>query len=219
MRQLSVFHPFVLPYVPGCTLPLADQAILSACIEFAADTQIIQKQSVDAVTLDVQDYDVEVPSQMALTSVLRVFFKNRRLAPVSLQNVDDGDAVRGLEFANAELPRQDPQLYFMRDANEAVISLYPVPAKTEANALTVRAAFEPTRNATSVEDVLFDSYAESIAHGAVARLLSMPGQPFTNPDMAMYCARQFSDAKGSAASQARSGQVAVSSRVRPVRFA
>ena len=219
MRAVDLFHPFVLPFAEGCSSPMASQAILSACIEFSSTTQLVQRTFADDVVAGWQDYDVETPSQMTLVRVLRVFYKDSLLTAAPLHAVSPGTAVQGAAIGDVDMHRAAaPAAYFMRDPAASEYSLYPVPTVSVTNGLTVRAAFAPTRTASQVDDVLFEDYAEQIAHGALGRLLAMPAQPFTDAKTAVRHLAAFRSAMASAMTLARTGQLVASSRVAPVRF-
>ena len=57
--------------------------------------------------------------------------------------------------------------------------------------LTLRMAYCPTRDSTSAPSFLFEDYAEVIAAGAVSRLLSQPGQTYSDPKSAQSYANAF----------------------------
>lgn len=79
------------------------------------------------------------------------------------------------------------------------VVLRDMPSTRIFNGLTMRFAVRPTRVSTRVDESLYNRWAEGIAHGAKARICVVPGQPFSNPDLAMFSAGQFrsaiSDAK------------------------
>lgn len=216
---LSKFFPYVIPHVPGCSDPFAEQVVRSACIEFCSATLLLQEISTATVLAGVSDYDIDIPPASALSKVLGVMYEDRWLSPASLENVRSAVALRG-EAGSAEPTSATPQVYFQKTPTSEAISLYPVPAQTVDNGLTIRAAFAPSRTATSVDDVLFDDWAEEIAMGAVSRLMQMPGQPFSAPaaQAALY-RKQFDAAVKQASVLARTGQIAASSRVQPQAFA
>ena len=56
-----------------------------------------------------------------------------------------------------------------------------VPAGSE---IRLRVVLEPTRDATALPDHVLDLYGETIANGTIASLMLLPGQPFSNPQMA-----------------------------------
>lgn len=219
MKALSDFLPFVLPSVPGCSDPMAEQAVLTACIEFASKSLIVQHTGSDNLVAGQTEYDVEQPSMQILVKVLAVFHLDTRLTARSREMVRSGYAARGDAVTGYTPPEGTPREWFCRNPSEAVVSLYPTPAEAAADALTIVAAYAPTWTATRVADILFTDYASDIAAGAIAHLLIVPAQPFTNPGLHKVHQDKFNAAMHSAANLARVGLGAASSRVQPVAFA
>ncbi len=219
MKALSVFYPYVLPYVPGCPNPMAKQAIRSACIEFAGRSCVVQNTQSESAIANQPNYDVEEPSGMTLVRVLAVYYGTRRLEARSREMVNNAVAARGENVGSETYATGTPNEWFNRDPAEPVVSLYPVPYAADTSAITIVAAHQPAHTATRVADILFDDYAEDIANGALARLLSMPNQPFSNPALAERHEKKFVDSMRQAAAIARVGLGAASSRVRPRSFA
>ena len=48
----------------------------------------------------------------------------------------------------------------------------------------MRVELKPTRDSTSVEDVIFEDWVEAIAAGALVRLQMSPAKPYTLPNAA-----------------------------------
>lgn len=219
MRTLTQFLPFVMPYVNGCTESMAEQEILTACIEFASRSCIVQNTQIEAAVSGQAEYDVEVPSQMNLVRVLAVYYRTQRLAAVSREMVTYSVAARGEAVDGVDAPIGTPREWVARDPSQALIGLYPAPDEDVVGAITIVSAHAPARSATRVADTLFDDYAADIGAGAVARLLSMPNQPFSSPMAAKGFRDQFNAAVGAANIIARVGYGAATSFVRPRRFA
>lgn len=219
MPALSAFYPFVLPYVDGCSLLMADQALVSSAIDFCQATSIVRQVWVDDAVAGTQDYDVQLPPQMVLTLVHKAFYKDRELPGIPFQQVPSAVALQGAGISNYELRTGDPRVYFMKEPQGSTISLYPVPSDTVTNGLTFSAAFAPARTATTLTQILFDDHAECIAYGAIARLASTPAQPFTNSQVAAQYGAMFASQKAEAIRLAETGLVRSTTRTKPVRFA
>jgi hypothetical protein len=219
MRAVTDFLPFVTPYAYGVSDPMAEQAIVSTCIEFCNATFLVQNTSWEDAVADQSDVDVEVPPMMTLAGVLRVYFKDVELTARARELVSRGSAARGSAVPTVTVPNGTPTEWFNRDPAEPIVSVYPPPADSEDAVFTLVAAHAPTRTATRVADILYDDYAEEIGAGAVARLLLMPAQQFTNPTAAIPYRQQFRAAVSAAATRARLGMGSATSRVRSVRFA
>lgn len=218
MRELSVFTRFIAPHVIGCPDPLIEEHALTACIEFAEETCIVQQTTVDAAVADLSEYDVEEPSMLELTRVLRVFHRRRLLKARSASEITDAAAASGETIVGEVVASGAPAEWFMRDPAQATVSIYPPPELSEDHAVTIVSAMQPTRDATRVPDDLYFSYARDIAAGATALLMMMPQQPWSNPQLAVVHRSTFNNAKARAAAMARTGFGAGSLRVRPRSF-
>lgn len=216
--KLSEFLPYLLPNVPGCPEPMAEQALRSACIEFCRISLLVQDVTTDSLVANVADYTVEVPTSNVLVKVLGVWVGDKELQPASVEMVSSGLALRG-PTVKETVTSNFPLVYFQKTPTSSDISLYPVPNEAYADGLAVRSAFAPSRTASSVADVLYTNWAEEIAQGALARLHAMPGLPFTNPGLAAAFSQMFAAATRRAANVARSGQLAAAARVKPASFA
>jgi hypothetical protein len=219
VKALSLFLPYVAPYVFDCSDPMAEQAVLSACIEFCQRTNFVQNTSSETTVVGTTDYDVEEPSQQELAKVLAVFYQGNKLKARSSEMVSYAPALRNEAIGEAEIATGTPTEWFNRDPAQPIVTVYPAPDAVLAGGITIRAALKPKRTATSVADTLFDDWAEDIASGAVARLMLTPRMPFTNAALAPVFRAQFNTACVKAAVMARVGAAAAASRVQPVPFA
>jgi hypothetical protein len=78
------------------------------------------------------------------------------------------------------------------------IVLRDMPTTRLFNALTMSIAIRPSRSSTSVDDSLFERWAEGIASGALARIYATPAQPFSSPELALARSAMFKAAKADA---------------------
>lgn len=217
MATLSAFLPYVLPHVPGCTDPLAEQAVRLTCIEFCTETMLVQDIVTATVVQGIQDYDM-TPSGLALVRILGVMVGDRWLEPLTTESIHSGVALRGVAIGDASVVRGAPTSYFQKLPTTDTISLYPVPDTTLPDGITVRAAYAPTVTAATVPDVLFNTWVEQISLGAIARLTSMASQPFFSAGTSAEYRTQFLLAVRAAGIQARSGKSAAASKVQSVGF-
>lgn len=181
MKNYTEFLNEVMPHVPGCPNEVAIAAIRNACVEFCEKTLILQRDHdlVDAVA-NQADYDLEPPSGYMVTKIVRAWYKSDPLNPAAPDGVTSVRVFNPLA-ENAD-GTGDPKNIFQKD--EHTFSVYPVPKETAPNAIFMRVALKPTRASTRIEDSIYEEYLETIAHGAKARLMLMPGKPYTNPDLA-----------------------------------
>lgn len=209
---LSVFYPYALPYVIGAPEPLLERAVRDACISFCEETSLIQEITVINVVAGRAEYEIDTPSMSKLAKVLRVFYRGEVITPSPTEMVTVGGAFVGTDAQSA------PKTYFQKTPTAAEITLYPTPDESVFGGIVVRAAYAPTRTATQVDETLFQDWAEAIGKGAAAMIMDMPGQPYSNPGMAMSLSAAFQAAVSSASIQARRGMVVTASRVQPRPF-
>jgi len=76
-----------------------------------------------------------------------------------------------------------PTAFALESARELVLA--PVPASSTA-ILKVRAVLVPDLDATEIDDRIYDDFGETILHGALFRLLRIPGKAWTNASMASF---------------------------------
>ena len=189
MISIDSFFSRVLPYVVGCSEPMARQAVLDSAIKFCDQSNVI-RQTVDAFSTvsGLVSYDLEAPNtQMRIARVLAVTV--------------DGVEIGGI--FEEDVPRLNSQsakptsFYTTRVNSELVVNMHPLP--DAAYSVIVTAAYAPTRAATSLENDLYNYYSEGIAAGAISKLAAIPNMPFSNDMLAakmeMEAAKHCSAAK------------------------
>lgn len=205
MTQYEAFFPYVLPEVPGVAEPVALLAIRNACIEFCEKSLILTRDH-DPVTIEpgVVDYDLSPPSGYLVVKVQKAWVENNQIDPVAPDFVRDA-AVYNRLFASYQSAPSTPTAYLQKE--ERLISLWPVADKQYPNGLTMRVALKPTRSSEKIDDVIFEEYAEAIASGALTRLMSSAGKPYTNLEMAVVHQAKFQQGINVARQRAGHGHV------------
>lgn len=203
-KALSLFYTFVAPHVHGCPEPMLDQALRHAAIEFCRRTNAHQTVEMQATHADEPDYDIDVPNGTRLTMILGVWHGAAKLDPVATDEVGNATALRG-DVGDETASEGTPRAYYQKVPSTPTISLWPVPDTTATDKLTIRAAFEPTLAATTLADLLYDYHAHDIAAGAIAYLMNLPGQVFSDPKLGSLYAGRFAVALGRAGPIARAG--------------
>lgn len=174
MISIDSFFSRVIPYVVGCSEPMARQSILDAAISFCDKTSIM-RQTVDAFSTvsDITSYDVETPnSQLRVSRILSVTIDGEEVAGIFEEDVPTLTARSAKPTA----------FYTTRNGSELLLNMYPTP--DDAYSVVITAAYAPTRSATSVEDDLYNYYSEAIASSAIAKLAEVPNMPFSNDMLA-----------------------------------
>lgn len=218
MKTIDLFFPLVVPYVPGCSDPMALQAIRHALIDFCQSSDLVQRIYSYDVVAGQDAYVVDVPDHMNMNRVLNIGWQGRWLSPIPPDAVPSDVVLLGQPVGLANPRAGDPEAYFQQSPSETTFRLYPIPDTDLAKGLTVKASYSPSQTALSMEDHLFDNWAEEIAAGAIARLLAMPGQQFTNVHAATVYRSQFRDGISDARRLKEQGYTQGSQRVAPRRF-
>lgn len=213
------FLPYILPYAPGASDPVAYQALRDAAIDFCRRSLIVQRVAAQNVVATTQTYTVTVPTDMQFNRLLGVGWNGTWLPSVSPDDVENDTVLQGATIGTNVPQSGSPQQYFQKTPTDVTFGLFPIPDTSLANGLTVKAAFIPTMTCTALEDVLFNDYAEALAAGALMRLVVMPNQPFTAPSMAPAYKAVYEAGVNEAKRQREHGKLTSNRRVRPVNWA
>ncbi len=211
MSAHAAFLDYVLPHVPGCTPEMALLEIKNTIIDFCEKSLILQ-QDHDPVTAtkDVIDYDLEPPSGYLVVKIMNAWYKGQKLDPMSPDQIETPSVYN--QQSGYLVNKGDPRGYLQKDAR--TFSLYPIPIETVPLSVTMRIALKPTRTLATIEDVIFDDYAEIIGHGAVSRLALSPGKPYTNRQLAADRQSLYIAGLNVARDRAQKGYVRSSKHVR-----
>jgi hypothetical protein len=212
MSAYEEFFPYVMTEVAGVPEPVAIMAIRNTCIDFCEKSLILNRDH-DPVTIvqGITDYDLEPPRGYLVVKVMRAWLDNRELSPSAPDFVTDA-AVYNRLYASYQSAPNMPQTYIQKQ--ERSITVWPVPDRKYKNGLTLRVALKPTRSSTEIEDLVFEDYAETIGHGAVFRLMSSVGKPYTNLDMAAVHKSLYEQGLNVARNRATHGNTRVDLRVK-----
>jgi len=165
-RDLTTLRDRLVMHAPNVALPVLDQAILDATLEFLKETRCWQCD-LDPFTVraNVADYDLDGwPTWARLDAVTRVRLGGNELRP-------------GIDFDFLEC--------------DMALRLLNTPSATTTNGLEVRVALTLPPDGTKLPERLCDDHAEAIAEGAKWRLLKTQGKTYSNPGAAQEAYTQF----------------------------
>lgn len=205
MANLSAFFPRLIPYAPGVSEPLAQQALLDAAIDFCERSYVVT-QDLDPMTLPAgtDTVELEPPTGTVVAAVTRAWFDERLL-----------QATPAAHVFNPFRPDGRPVEYYGAFIDDVYcLTVHPAPDETKPNALLVRVALKPSRSATTVPTLLFDHYADAIVDGALGILLAVPDQPFSNEAKAFAMAQMARSKAAQAKADSLRGRVQSSMRVK-----
>ena len=197
--QLIDFLPMVLPHAPGVPEPVAEFNLRLAAIEFCERTRCWRH--ILTRTINGQINNLIAPAYAAIHEFEHASWNGEPLQPVQFSDVAQEDMT-----ADQGQPK-----YITQVAPDSVMLYPPVTTGTLTVSVFLKARGgqefggnpdDPLEDAYNVvPKFLHAQHGEPIAYGALARILAIPQQQFTDPKMAAHYADRFRaamDAKFSA---------------------
>jgi hypothetical protein len=182
-KSNDLFLDYIMPHVPGCVVDIAKHELVNTLIDFCERTLILQRDLDPTTVVENQiDYDLDAPTGYKVCKIMKAWYLNNEISATAPDMVS-APQVYNQTMTDAPVQSGVPGAYVQKD--DATFSLYPVPAETVANAITMRAALKPIRSSTTIEDFIFEDYAEVIAKGTLKRLMLHPAKTYSNNDMAV----------------------------------
>ena len=208
VKPVSDFIPRVMPYLPGCPVPMAAQAIVDAAIQFCESSMAV-RQHLDPIVLvpGQRTYDLDTPLQQEVARVMRAAVDGAEISLTPLAFAPMGTPSQGRPFS----------LTVTRLDSYPEIQLAPIPDASYT--LTVDAALRPTRTATNLADDLWTLWLDAIVAGAVSAVQRIPSQPFSDPTGAAQRHAEFRSHISRARVDASMGKVQSALRVKARPFA
>lgn len=163
----------VLPFLAADPSdPFTENVIKRAAIEFCQESWVWKHIS-DAqdVTVSEATYDIDVPNGAAVTTVMSVVLND---TPLEAKEVG---------WLNINLPawhttEAAPNYYTQTEPGQIILA--PIPGETSAAALVITVALQPTQTATGFPEWIFNKFPYAITDGALAKLMLVPGKPWTD---------------------------------------
>lgn len=160
------FHPLVTPYLQGCPSSTINTYLAQVAADFFARTHL-WKDEIDAIYLAPNnvEYDLDADG-VEVEHVLAVVLADHKLDMIASDQVpfeDLGDV-------------GEPRVFWLHTDN--TIRVHPVP---EARAtMRVHAVLKPSRTALSVENWIYETWANVLASGVIAELAAIPNKDWTD---------------------------------------
>jgi hypothetical protein len=185
MAAWSDFVPLVSPEAAGCADIVIENAVRRAAIEFCEKTLCLQRTLSGVTTVVGQ---AEYAFTQANEVIERLLAVKVNAEPVNLMAPHHTDWERTPVNGAAQSASLSGVLS---------IRLYPAPS-IAGYAIQARAAMRPSRAAASLDDAVFERFADAIADGAVYRICATPNRAYTDPNKAAEAAMRFQQAIDSA---------------------
>lgn len=180
MAALSAFTRYVALEVPGCPIPIIEDAVLRAaqtlCEHSDRMTSVIQITTV----ADQGDYTLIMPDDYVLSRVegVRSAAYPRGLG-VTNKRESSGITASGI-----------PKDYYVKGDN--TLAMVPPPA-TSDEIMSADVVLKPSMSSTTLHDALLNDCRDIIVAGAKSILMDMTGQPWFNQEKAIVNASLFNE--------------------------
>jgi hypothetical protein len=194
MKPLDELLPALLPYTPGCPEPLAVSGLRQAAMAFCEQTRLWRDTSTQSVS---PHQEVLVPFGAQLRAVISARFDGRKVEAVALSELDR----RYPHQDWRELEGSEPRYLTQVTGNRLQL----VPASSGELLMTLELL--PGFDADELPAFIIDRYSSVLVDGALGYLLQVPGQPFSNPELAIMYERRFQQALDRHAANAVRGQM------------
>lgn len=204
MSTLDSYLTHVRPWAPGVPDPTAYKAIRLAAIEFCERTRLWRHEDDYDVTEEECSDGLFTPSGSVVHDIEVVMFNGQELLPRAPRDVDRLE--KG--WRTGELGSGLPKYFTQIEENKLRI----VPAMAGHVYLCLR--LKPNQTTTDLPGFL-DNYREAIGWGALARVLTVPQQPYTNADMGQFYASKFAEKIDRLSTRGSTGQQNAPKRTRP----
>jgi hypothetical protein len=205
---LTEFLSHVLPATPKCPQVLAEKAILDSAADFCKQSYVLRQDiSAISVVANQSQYSLANPTDLQIYAIAHLLYDGKKMWPTSEDEMDlNWDTIRqdaALEFSD---PDDDwrlqtsarPTLFYQPTPN--LIRVIGIPTAALTSGITGRIYVYPAQAATTLDDWVYAEFYEAIAAGALARILAVPDQAWSNTKLAAYYLSTFdqgvSNAKG-----------------------
>lgn len=183
MSTLDSFLPEVRPWAPGVPDTTAFKALRGAAIEFCERTKLWKYESTTTVlSTDPATSTITKPAGSAVFDIEVSLFDGTELEPKTTRDLDE--IMPG--WRTGDIGTGQPAYITQIEQNTLTL----VPATYVDGELYLCLRLKPSQTATTLPDFLSD-YAECLGWGALGRLLTIPGQSYSNPELATYYTQRF----------------------------
>ncbi len=204
---LDSLLPELRPWAPGVSDQAAYKGLRGAAIELCERTRLWKWESTIAVlSTDPSTFTVALPTGAALHDVEVAMYDGRELTPMAARDVDE----KFHGWSTGDLGTGLPEV--LTQVVQDTLTL--VPAPSADGSLYLRLRLKPSQSAQILPDFMRE-YAECLGWGALGRILTVPGQSFSNPDLATFYTQRFIMKLDALATKGTKGQQAARKRTRP----
>jgi hypothetical protein len=173
--SLDILLPDTLVHLPGCSDDMARSALRASAVDMCARTLCwVEDQDEETVAATDWPYQVTPPAHGTVLQILNVTFDGVSAHPTMLSQMRS--------LTDWQLTTGSPTAYMLTASD--TVRAYPLPSGDIAFRATV--AYAPRATANVIEDFLYTVHAETLVHGALRRLMAVPGKPWSAPEGVAY---------------------------------
>lgn len=206
---LDEFVQYLLPSVHNAPVDICMHYIRTAAIEFARHTAVLKDLVSISVQANVGDYTIPcLNQQVNVYAVKSVSYIRRPLMKLDHNPIQDRWQGNFGYFDEG---------YWFEAPSE--LHIRPLHSFDVPNGITVEVVLQPSQDATSLPRRLYDDYAETIADGAMQRLLSMKTADWYDATEAGRAWKRFKNGKNVAKNLIMRGDSTQPVRARAPRWA
>lgn len=181
MAKWSAWGPDVMPHALGASYPLMEQEVRRAAHEFLRRTRAWTEWLAPEKTRpEGAEYEFDVPQGAAVLRIERATLDGRPFAVHAALACPSDWTEHGLD---------SPGLV-SADRTTFRIAAGMAPGR----AMQVQVSLVPSEKAAGIPDALAHQHHDAIRNGALARLLAVPGQAWTDMNLAAYRTALFEGA-------------------------
>lgn len=159
------FLPLISPHLPTCPTATLRAYLAEVAADFFARTYL-WRDDIDAIYLAPNQVEYDLDSEAVVEDIIAVTYNDRVL-----------DRTDSRLLPHNKLGETgEPQMYWVQA--DRTIRVHPVP-ETRAM-LRVSAILKPSRTGTGVEDWVFETWADAIVDGTIAKLTAIANKDWTD---------------------------------------
>lgn len=233
MASLDDFAPHVAPFAPGCPTITVGLHMRVAMADFCAFTKCWRHTAVVNDLVPASRVVVPVPAGTVIAGIERAWHDGRELEPRPWSSFDPQQlgCVGAPSFITQARPKE-VTLVPRAESGQLTLSLFLKPGGTPSGRTSQPASvydpevyddvysdtYAPIPGELEIPDHILEEYGAMIAHGALARLLLIPNQTWTDPASANAHRQLFRQAMDEVQGADIRGQQRAPLRQRPSYF-
>lgn len=199
MAYLSDFLPSVMQHASACPDPTAEKAVRAAAIELCERTRCWRLLDDHALPAGWSSaIPVSTPTGSRLHEVERAWFDSRELDRATYTDFPQRDDIIGTPSHFTQAQRGEVLVWGQGEAGTLRLSLF----------------LKPSNAADEVPDFLLEDHLDDIAAGALGRILLVPEQTWSNPNLGSFFQMKFDAACNKNFASNIRGQQRASARTR-----